>query len=275
MKITDIAFVIPIHPPKYIYIYTLINKLIKEDIYIDIYLVFSNTDDYNAFNMKSNINPIIITGIINNKSIITFKKFYGLNQLILSKYHYLICCDSEIDIITEHFTNINMLKKINDIFSNRIIYAGDITGIWANKILEASARLFENEINRLKSITNDFNLYFWWSDLPVYRVSDLDVFFNTININMLISDQQFDYIIYQYFLILTDDFKIINTSPITNIKWSLESLNTNNVNILNSLYDLKYGFSWLTFYQYNLNKEYFLNKKSFILYHLDRLEGIT
>ena len=112
-------------------------------------------------------------------------------------------------------------------------------------------------------------MYFWWSDLPVYKRTDLNHFLNMINYDNIVW-AHFDYVIYQYYLILYHDFKIINTTPITNIRWSLEHLNTNDSDILNKLVDIKYGFSWNTKRMYNLNNSFIDSQKGFLIYHLDR-----
>jgi len=267
--IKNTAFLIPIYPPHYQYIYNLINKLKVNDIKIDIYLVFSNNSDYNEFNMKTEILPIIMNETTQSKSIVVYKKFFGLKQLANTKYDYIISCDSEIDIIPNNFTNENINKKIEQIFYNKKIYAGDTTGIWVTKITKTSAELFPEKYEYLKDITKDFSLYFWWSDLPVYRRSDINEFFNMINYDNIIWEH-FDYIIYQYYLILFHNFEIINTTPITDIKWSLEGLNTNNINILNKLLDIKYGFSWNSNIFYNNNKTFFESQGGFLIYHIDR-----
>ena len=46
--IKKVAFLIPIHPPHYHYIYNLVNNLTKNDIKVDIYLIFSNVEDYKS-----------------------------------------------------------------------------------------------------------------------------------------------------------------------------------------------------------------------------------
>ena len=50
-----LAFIIPIHPKHYNYIYNLINVIFQNNIIIDIYLVFSNENDYNVFPYKSKV----------------------------------------------------------------------------------------------------------------------------------------------------------------------------------------------------------------------------
>jgi len=162
MKIVNVAFLIPIHPPHYHFIYNLLNKCKSNNIEIDIFLIFSNNVDYDNFNMKNEIQPIICDSL-NPHSIITYKKFFGLKQLANSKYDYIICCDSEIDIICDNFTNEIINNKIQNIFTNKKIYAGDTDDILAKKITESSANVFPNNIDVLKNITNNFTMYFWWS----------------------------------------------------------------------------------------------------------------
>jgi len=269
MKIDNIAFLIPIHPPHYHYMYNLINKCRNNYIEVDIFLIFSNMTDYDNFNMKNEIKPIICDPF-RTRSVVTFKKFFGLKQLADSKYDYIICCDSEIDILCDNFTNENINTKIQQIFNNKKIYAGDTKGNdGVSKIIEISANLFTGEHDFLKNITKNFTLYFWYSDLPVYRRADITQFLSMINYNNIVWEH-FDYIIYQYYLILYHGFEIINTTPITNVKWSIENVFTNNIDILNKLVYINYGFSWNTKKMYNLSKTFIDSQKGFLIYHLDR-----
>lgn len=268
MSIENIAFIIPVHPPKYHYIYDLIHKLEVNHILIDIFLVFSSRQDYDIFTIKRYIKPIILEPFQTN-SIVTYKKFTALKQLADSKYEYIICCDSEIDIIANNFTSDNINNKIKQIFDNKKIYAGDTRQKTPRTILQISADIFPHEYNKLKDITKDFTLYFWYSDLPVYRRVDILPFLNMLNYDN-ISYYHFDYMIYQYYLTLYHNFEIVNTTPITNLDWSLEHLSTTNVNILNALVDIKYGFGWNDKRLYIRNKNFIESQKGFIIYHLDR-----
>jgi hypothetical protein len=81
--------------------------------------------------------------------------------------------------------------------------------------------------------------------------------------------EQYDYIIYQYYLVIFHKFEIINTTPITKLNWSFERLCTTDTNILNNLLDIKYGFSWNNKEMYNLNKNFIESHGGFLVYHLD------
>ena len=278
MKIYDTAFLIPVHPPKYTHVYDMINSFITNNICMDVYIVFSNIEDYDMFLMKDYIKPIIVSGSLNNKSIITFKKFYGLKHLSNSSYEYIIVCDSETAIISENFTAENITEKLSNIFINKKIYAGDIshlddlsTKLYLTNITTSCASLFsDSEYEHLRKITNNFNLYFWWSDIPVYKREHLASFFNKIDYTN-IEYAHFDHVIYQLYMILTENFQIVDTTPITHTQWSLEMLNTCDLDILSKLLKLDYGFGWVTKKMYTLrNYNFLMINKTLLIYHLDR-----
>jgi len=82
---------------------------------------------------------------------------------------------------------------------------------------------------------------------------------------------QFDHVIYQYYLIVAKNYEILNTSPITNETGnSLEYLHNNNEEILNTLAERGYGFGWLSKYTFDYHSTYFLTKKTFLIFHIDR-----
>jgi len=284
-QIEGIAFVIPIHPPHYHYLYTLLDKLKENNITIDIFLVFSTEDDYNMFEMKAEIKPIVLNTEINKKSIITFKKFFALNYLIPSKYEYFICCDAEIDIIPKNFNAENIKEKLTNIFKNKSIYAGHLNGRVDISIINIKcATIFEEHYYELAELTEDFMLYWWYSDINVYRRADLEDFFKTIRYNEITPHllyEHFDYIIYQYYLIIKERFTIINTTDITGVNWSFERLYNNHNNIephktiINRLSDIKYGFGWVNKILYERNIDNIVSKGTFIIYNLDRLEVKT
>jgi hypothetical protein len=154
MKIETIAFLIPCHPPHYHYIYDLIHKCNDNDIKIDIHVVFSSKHDYELFTLKSDIQPLILDESVKTKSIITYKKFFGLEQLMHSKYEYILCCDSEIDIVPQNFTTEGIHHKIRQIFERKQIYAGKTADEFTNTIAKTSASVFRREFPLLRKLTN-------------------------------------------------------------------------------------------------------------------------
>lgn len=264
-----IAFIIPIHPKHYSFIYNLldvIDTIHNNDI--DIYLVFSNNEDYDHFDKKNKIKKIIIPEI-NTNSIVTYKKFFALDTLKDdTNYDYFIVCDAEITIIPENFHKKNIVNVINKIFENKIIYAGKVSHDLAINITKTSCNLLMNA-DTLEKITENYTLYFWWSDLPVYKREHLSHFFSLIdytNINW----HHFDHVIYVSYLILHHDFTILNITPLLNHSWSLEMYNTQNIDNLQTLKSIHYSFSYITKYLYSNYVDFFKNENTFLLYHLDR-----
>jgi hypothetical protein len=270
MKINNVSLLIPIHPPHFNYIYHLLDTFIKNDIVIDTYLIFSSEHDYQLFTMKSHIKPIIVDEPMNHNCIAVFKKMYGLQKLINEENEYIVCVDSEIQIIPENFKNIN--NKINDIFTNLKVYAGDTSdNNDIRTINTVSATLFPNDYAKLKELTNNFNLYCFWSDLPVYKKSHLPDFFDYIKYNenkLKLIYHHFEDVIYKYYLVLKHNFYFENITPYTNIYWSLERLETNDINVLNHLYNKGYGFSYITMKSFRMTN--YCNNHALIIYHLDR-----
>ena len=124
-------------------------------------------------------------------------------------------------------------------------------------------------MDELKNITNNFQLYYWWSDLPVYKREHLTDFFSKICYNN-INWNHFDHKIYLNYLILYHKFNILNFSNLINHYWSLESYNTNNKENLSILKNNNYGFSWATPRFLNNHKDFLMKEGCCLLYHLDR-----
>ena len=264
------ALLIPIHEKHFNYIYDLIAKIENE---LPLYLIFSDQEQLDKFKMKDKIIPFIYSEKSN--SIVTDKKFYGLKNLINSNHEYIIVCDAEIDIIPENFNINNIMKKINEIFNNKKIYGGAVNknDDKLNNIIISSSSVFKNNDDKQKLINiikpNENYIYTWWSDLPVYKKDHLIDFFNKIELDNY-NWNHFDNMIYNNYLLLYHNFELININPILNINDSLESYNTNDINNINKLENIKYGFSWISKGLFNNFKDILINKGSFLIYHLDR-----
>ena len=68
--------------------------------------------------------------------------------------------------------------------------------------------------NKLKKLTNNYQLYYWWSDLPIYKGYHLDDFFSKLNCNMELMWSHFDHKIYLNYLVLYYNFKFIETKSL-------------------------------------------------------------
>lgn len=279
-SIDNVAIIIPIHPPYYHYIYHLIRKLNDS---IDLILVFTNKDEYSEFKMKDKIKEIILENVSTERmqtymkrySITIFKKFYGLDNLKGNlKYDYFIVCDAEIDIIPENFNKSNIIQKINSIFNNKYVYGGYSKENENKRITYHTCTLFnnKNDIEKLKIITKDYSLYYWWNDLPVYKRTHLTEFFNIIKYDDVIW-AHFEHIIYLNYLILYHNFKIINMNDILNTDKEIgiyECVSCTNINQILKYKEVKNSFSYIAYYLFKKFKNFFINEGTFILFHLDK-----
>ena len=269
-----IAFIIPIHPPKFRFIKNLTKKLNIINKCCHIFLVFSNEYEYNQFEYKDKFKTIILPPNYKTNNIVTFKKFHALN-ILKQDYSYYIVCDSEIDIIDENFTHENILMKINQFYNSKKIFSGIVNANRQknlNQITKTSCNIFKSDYdkNKLKNLTMNYKLYYWWSDLPVYKGSHLNDFFSKINYDMNFVWHHFDHKIYLNYLLLYHNFEFINITPIIDRGWSLESYKDKNINNLKILKKHSYTFSWIVPDLFREHKEYLMENGSFLLYHMDR-----
>jgi hypothetical protein len=195
-----------------------------------------------------------------------------LNKL-KTDYSYYLAVDSEIGIIDKNFTHENIMMKINQFYNSKNIFAGELENdSLTNKITSFCCNIFKSndDKNKLKKLTNNYDLYYWWSDLPVYKGSHLDDFFSKINYDMNFVWNHFDHKIYLNYLVLYHDFKFINVKQLIGRKWSLESYKDDDINNLEKLKQKSYTFSWVIPALFNKHKEYLIENGSYLLYHLDR-----
>jgi hypothetical protein len=251
--------------------YTLLKNINNN---IDVFLIFSDDNDYKQFIMKDNIIPIILPNenIVNGRknSIVTYKKFYTLEKLKnKNKYDYFITADAEMDIISQNFNKDNILNKINNIFNNKIIYSTKKEGV--RNIIETSANLFnESDRNKLSKITENYSLYYWWADLPIYKRSHLNDFFNIIKYDD-INWHHFDHMIYMNYLLLYHDFYIIDMLKPLNLNIILEIFEyVFTEEQLKIFKKYNYGFSWMFYRCFEANKEFLIENGTIFLCSLDR-----
>lgn len=266
---TGVCFLIPIHPPHYHYLYSLFQKAALHKLILPrIFLIFSSDEDLHAFKYKEFIHPIILPKNTSTGNIVTYKKFYALEKHMTEvEEEFIIVCDAEIDFINWNGTDVT--KRMKMIFENKKIYGGNVSGGVVRQIIDVSASLFKNVIvqkERLRLLTNNFSLYTWWSDVPVYKRSTLLGFFSSIIGYENLNWYHFDYIVYQNYLVLFEKFEFI-TIPF--VSWSLESQSLNLTN-LKKLQALRYPFNWVVPLAYKRNKRFYDERGTFMLYHLDR-----
>lgn len=162
--------------------------------------------------------------------------------------------------------------KINKFYNSKKIFSGEVDKKNFKRITKKSCNIFKSidDKNKLKELTMNYKLYYWWSDLPVYKGSHLDDFFSKINYDFVW--HHFDHKIYLNYLVLYYNFEFINITPIIGRKFSLEMYKESNINNLEILKKHSYTFSWIIPWLFNKHKEYLMENGSFLLYHKDRIK---
>lgn len=183
----------------------------KNTYKVDVWIVFSDEQQENKFN--SNYGRFKYNGIVlaselrsfNNQ--ITIKKFYGMKR-IKNDYEKIVILDCETVFIKES----NLDEIIDDIISRKCLYANSSPYSFLVKKTAEILNLEDNDI--LLEKTKNFQLYWWFNEIPVYLTKDLDLFFDWFeskNIEIIYNDKDyFDYIIYSLWLIVYKKWEVIN-----------------------------------------------------------------
>jgi hypothetical protein len=293
-----VCFIIPIHPPHYkylkflkkldsnhlfsiIFVLTIINDKIKliENLVSNAYSTFSNIR-YITLEEDANV-AHLIPGFNNRESgIINIKKIYGLNYLIQNydNFDYIAMIDSEIEFIDVD----NLYNRFKSICDSKVAIAGNTTirndnHSFLDNIHNESMKYIQiNDRDIINKTTNNGKYYFWYSDIPVYHRENLSDFLNYIGFNNFTKFIEkmnfwcFDYVIYYYYCIAFQDYKILCMEDY-NIErhWSLE---TATYEVYKQVQEqMNYKPSIVIYNTYYKNKELFVKDEYLpvYIYHLN------
>ena len=264
------AIIIPLHPKHFDYGYYIVNELIHRDV--DLYFVFTNKEDKNLFiqYINKDINYILLEIFTNldiveiTNSFISIKKLYALS-LLYDKYDYISCIDSEIKFIN----NNSFYEMMKNIANNKTIIGVKIDGEVFTKITTNSlTKLIDIEYHdKLKELSNDYTIYTWWTNFPVYDCKNVNHFLTWINFNNTNLDRfnwyVFENLIYNFFCISLYNYQlkiIINDKPLEDIDTSIiENIDLN----ICKMY-------WVSKYAYLQNSDYYYNNNYYIVNYMDR-----
>lgn len=278
----NVCFLIPVYPRDYHFLDFL--NSIPSDINFDIIFILSYRDDYNLLEslnynkiykviiLEDYLSKDYITTLINNRIIITFKKYFGLNKY-KNTYKYLATIDSEIRFIN---TN-NIYERFNDFFNNKKVYGGIVTDpnygrkeVVNNTNFNSCLLFKQEERDILQTRLYNFSLYLWFSDIAIYESDTLQTFLDYISykddeiFTSKLNWYIFDYIPYLFYLNLYYDFKFININEYgISRNWSLESMPITTYIKIRDM--IGYKPMWLIENTYNENKE--ILKDIILVYH--------
>ena len=275
------AFCIPLHPKHFNYGYRILDEL-QNTNEVDLYFIFTNEDEKNTFvnfneDKPYKYNYLILSNFIDSAIVEkyncfpSFKKLYALYKLH-NKYKYISCIDSEISFIYKS----NFYEMMKNISDNKIICGGDIRNDdatisrYKTIIKDSLTKIVPLEdIKELKNISQNYNIYTWWSNLPVYETTQVKHFLKWINFNnktfiKKMNWNVFDDLLYNYFLILKYDYKLY---IVPQLQHSLEYADSNTIEQVDQNVCKLY---WVNKLAYDENKKYYDRNKFYIVYHLDR-----
>lgn len=295
-----VCFVLPLHPKHNILARETIDFLTLQKDPPNLFIVFSNIKERDDFARADDeqlhfLHFIITTANPNNGMLspISYKKWFALHYIFNNfpdQHDFAIIIDAEIKFVKENFHVAHIYERCQYIFENKKYYGGrpnkGIFGEALGKINHDSLNIFKSQDNNNESIqrvlyeTDNLDIYIWYSDLNVYKMSNLPHFLNCIkyddDIGFRISYETFDYLVYQFYNIIFHDFKVVDTTELIEFKWSLEMFYPSSTDTLQRLENNGYRFSFVWYYAFidqNL-REWFIQHGVFLLYHTDRCNRI-
>jgi hypothetical protein len=125
---------------------------------------------------------------------------------------------------------------------------------------------------KLKQLSNNFNTYTWWSNLPVFDCKKANHFLEWINfsvsdITKISSFNFFEDMAYNYFCVLFYDYNLKVIKGLNDVNVSLEGSDSKFVEYANENMCKIY---WVASKAYKQNKNYYINNDFIIVYHVDR-----
>jgi len=282
-RIDNVALLIPIYPPHFPALYGILKKLKDNTINIDVYVIFSTKEEYDKFAMKDSVKHIIINYVPNQRikvektesGYVMFKKLYGLHYMIGSPYEYIILCDSEMDILPENFTKENVLSKIERFYSNKMLSGVNAERYGVTmKIIRTCADQFVGEDHaKIKDATQDFRLYSFWFDIPVYKTAYLQEFLDKIQYStMMFTWHTFEHVLYNYYLIACQGFKVVDITDFVDNEYTISNgIYVHNSKRMNMLKYVGVGFGFTLAKFWKDKRELLEAERPFLLCHTDRL----
>lgn len=193
----------PIHEPKFVFGRQFVKSYNDLFVDIDIFLVFSSqelADKFKNINADLRYHTLVV-----DSNLITVKKWYGVDTIFKTTDMKYV---GVVDVDSCFIKNKNYSELFHTYYSNRIIY-GHFSIHPQNIHRESQARFDKNQQNIIekKVYKQDKVFYFWFNNIPIYERNDFAEFKRVININTA-TWGAFDYIVYGYYLLLIDKFKM-------------------------------------------------------------------
>jgi len=205
------ATIITAHEPYFKFLSTLLDTFytnVKQPH--PIYIVFSNERDENRFRKQSphEFNSLFIPQhFSNHKSIVNVKKLSAL-KTIVDEYDYIGVYDCE----TEYVKEVDLDDVYSEIGSRKWV-KGNYADVGGGIIKKIATILGLDTNPNVIEQTNDYQLYWWFQDPPVYESGQtkefLDWLFSRENINQILNEYHcFDFLMYSLYNIAYNEWKV-------------------------------------------------------------------
>lgn len=234
-------FVVPTYYEDFEYAYKMRDTFGKFDLKSDLLFVLSNADECRNFDEGIAKKCFLMDGFplgVDPRGIIAVKKFQGVEVAKSLGYEYAIVLDCET-IFTRSF---NVYEVAKYLCERKTVYSSLTNHRVLIEINRRAADFFaEEEREKLRQLTNNFREYFWFNDIAFYDLSIFDKFTKKVYADdprkfyARMSSAHFDHIIYIFYCLLYEDYKIVNLNE--KIGLPLEPFSNFHLGVLESIGD--------------------------------------
>ena len=261
-----VCFSIPIHPPNYYLLPNLENIVRKTGVNIFIIL---NQEDCSLETQFSCFNYIYFNNLHDKevKNWPTEKKFFANKYIFDStEYKYIVSCDSEIKL-DRLFNQCTLYSICENVFTKKEFYGGGDSDDVFQIINTDCMKFLELDDSFIESHRD---IYFWFSELPIYEKDTFLRFFDDQNLAVRsYSFNHFDYLLYAYWLCVNENFRIVDWNKLSknqNLKLSCSGELLSTIDFFQMLEYHGITLHWLS---HNYAK-HIKNRNVLIKYHVDR-----
>lgn len=205
------AFIFPLHEPHFSFGNNLIASFNRYFSRRKIFVVFSNEFEKNTFSVK--YGALLFESLVYphpiEDGIITKKKYFGIMEIIKNySFSYIACIDAECVF----FKSANLDFRFRTFYWRKTLFASLISNEPTTTIIKDSLKFFtQDEQDKLRIILRDTKAYFWFNEIPIYHAKTFLRFNKHLNIMNRFDEitwYNFDFIIYAYYCLLHEGFKL-------------------------------------------------------------------
>ena len=210
------CFIVPVHKPRFSpYGLDLVRSYNKYFDDTRLHLVFTNQDEATIFSdmldTPLKYTPIICTENLEYSKPISQKKIFGVRWVFdFTDYDTA----AVIDIDSEFIRSVDYDSLFEQYLSQNSLYSSKVNNKGMRDIVgRAAAEKFYSpeDVGVLSEITDNFQSYFWFNDIPIYQKKYFFDFLDYIDYNNSIPKLEyttFDFILYAYYLLIKGFIKL-------------------------------------------------------------------